>query len=344
MLQMQESDLLRPRGHDVDQEAYPDALEPGGVRLPLRYRHEPGADLDGVSLEVPLAGLNLLDLDKLEWLVPGMLAEKIEVLLRALPKRIRTRFSPMKETAEGAVEALTFGEGDLYVALAAHLARVGGVEVHPEDFDRVRVGGHLSMRVIVLDESGAEVASSREVAGLVGELREQARAAFRERVRECAGTIESTGLSVIEAEEIPRTYELPGAGGELTAWPALVDEGTTIGVRLFDSSSEAERHHREGLRRALGLMAQDALVGLVDWLLEGRQLELAFAPLGEKTLMRAQLELVVLDATFLADVDSVGGIRTQAALAGVYEAGFPELVESSRTRRGDLGAGAATTE
>jgi ATP-dependent helicase HrpA len=331
LLLMRESDLLRPPGHEVDREAFPDRLDRGPMQLPLDYRHEPGTDLDGVVIDVPLAGLNQLESTVFEWLVPGMLVEKIEVLLRLLPKRIRTRFSPIKETAEGAHESLDFGRGDLFVALAAHLTRIGGVTVRAGDFDRERIPDHLRMRIRVRDDSGAEIAVSRDPSSLVAGLRGQATHAFRARVDAVSTQLERDGLTTFPDDELPLSVEMPAAVGTLVAWPAVVDTGESLGIRLLDSEHEAVRHHHQGVRRALRVLAEAAIGGHLDWLLEERGLEIAYAPLGSSGSFRRHLERLIIDAVFLADRPSVISIRSHKALVERYERGFPEL--STRSER-----------
>ena len=328
---MREEDLLQSTGEEVDREAFPDALEQGGARLAFRYRHEPGADLDGIAIEIPLASLNQLDVAPLDWLVPGMLVEKIEVLLRGLPKRIRTRFSPIRETAEGAAEALEFAAGDLFVVLAAHLTRLGGVTVHSGDFDRERIPEHLRMRMIIRNDAGEEVASSRDIGQLKSALHAEGAGAFRSRVRSGASDLEATGLLHLPDRPLPESVELLDGVGSLTGWPTVIDEGETVGVRIADARPTAMRLHTQGVRRALCLRARDALDGHLDWLLEGRGLAVSFAPLGDGAMFRTQLELLVIDAVFIIDRGSTWSIRDHGALVTRFDAGFPDL--SSRSER-----------
>jgi len=331
LLEMTESDLMRSGRHDIDRDAFPDRLPHGSDGLRLLYHHEPGADLDGVAVEVPLAGLGQLDTAALDWLVPGLLVEKVEVLLRSLPKQVRTRFSPIRETAEGAVETLPFGRGDLLSSLSEHLTRLGGLAVARTDFDLDRVPLHLRMRVIVRDDAGEEVGAGRDAAELKRTLSEASATAFRSRLDEHASGLQCTGRRGFPDGELPVQVELPSRYGALMAHPALVDEGGTVGVRLLESRTRAIRMHALGVRRALVEPTGNALAGHLDWLLEGRELALAFAPLGDAATFRDQLDLLVVDAVFLADRPEPEGIRSQTALLARLEEGFPEL--SSRTER-----------
>ena len=331
LLVMRESDLLREGDHAIDRESFPDALGPAGSALTLRYHHEPGADPDGVSLEVPLAGLVQLDPLRLDWLVPGLLAEKIEQLIRSLPKRLRTRFSPIREVASGAAEALEFGVGDLHLVLSNHLTRLAGIDVLPGDFDRERLPDHLRMRLVLRDDEGRELASSRDLDRLRRDHAAAAGEAFARRLERHAGGLERSGLLELPEEPLPLRVELPSPYGDLPAFPALVDEGATLGIRLLPERLAAEREHARGVRRALLEAARPSLVGHLDWLLEGRDLTVAYAPLGDARGFREQLELLVIDAVFLADHPEAGTVRDRTGLERRLDAGFGEL--ASRAER-----------
>ena len=329
LLRMHEADLLRASEHSVDPSQFPDAIAIAGAHLPLQYRHEPGEHADGVSLEVSLAGLMQLDGQRLEWLVPGVLSEKILALIRSLPKRLRTRFNPAKETAEGAVDSLPFGEGDLYATLASYLSQVGIDEVSAADFDRERLPEHLRMLVIVRDEAGKEIARGRSLGPLVTALRERAEVAFRSRVDALESSLECSGLSGFPTETIPETVQLAGVCGSVCAWPALVLEGDGLGVAMFNNQDDARHAHHLGVLRALLLHAGEAFSGLLDWLLDGRGLELLYAPLGSGELLREQIERVLAEAVFLSGDRDSWSIRDSEVFDAVLEAGLPQLGEEA---------------
>ena len=171
----------------LDSEVFPDHIETSGSRWRLEYRHEPGELGDGVAINVALAALADLSADRLEWGVPGMLSERVEAMIRSLPKRLRTRFSPVRETTSALVETMTFGEGALSDVLARHLTAIGGVVVESSDFDRARLPEHLRMLMIVRDDEGQEVARGRSLETLRATLAPRVQKAFHDRSRWRAG-------------------------------------------------------------------------------------------------------------------------------------------------------------
>jgi len=170
ILYMSREDLLRPGASGLAPEDYPDLLVVDEMRLPLDYHHEPGHPDDGVTVSLPLAVLGELPLQmlsqRLEWLVPGMLREKVVALIRSLPKRQRVRFVPATEYADGAVESIPFGIGSLPARLAEHLHRLTGAAVMPADFRQEEMPLHLRMNIQILDEAGTPVAKGRDLVEL----------------------------------------------------------------------------------------------------------------------------------------------------------------------------------
>ena len=330
LLVMRESDLLREGDHAIDRESFPDALGPAGSALTLRYHHEPGADPDGVSLEVPLAGLVQLDPLRLDWLVPGLLAEKIEQLIRSLPKRLRTRFSPIREVASGAAEALEFGVGDLFEELARYLTRLGGIEVTARDFDRERLPEHLSMVILVTDGAGAELARGREPAVLLESLRREVDAAFTDEVEPLAKSLCPSGSPELPEEPLPESLLVPGVTGRLVAWVAMQHDGTGFAPTLRASRAEAMRLHHRGVTAALVGSCGVALSGHLDWLLDGRGLDLRYAGLRGPGTVREQIESLLVDACFLETIDS-WSIRSRDRFDACLDAGHGRLSESAES-------------
>ncbi|MFO8155594.1 MAG: ATP-dependent RNA helicase HrpA [Thiohalospira sp.] len=239
-------------------EAYPDALAVGPLRLPLRYRFEPGHPEDGVTVEVPVAALNQLPAERFEWLVPGLLEERITALLRALPKSLRRRFVPVPDFARAALEAIRAGddpdaapEAGLVETLSVELRRMTGVDLPADAWDESALPDHLRMRFEVRDEAGAVVDAGRDLAVLRGENAAEAAAGFGSAtasgLEEAAGCREGiTGWDFGPLEEaVTATVD----GLTLTAHPGLVDTGEAVALRLFDTPGAAEAASRAGIRR-----------------------------------------------------------------------------------------------
>ncbi|MCA9283753.1 MAG: DUF3418 domain-containing protein, partial [Phycisphaerales bacterium] len=264
LLHMRAADLLHPGAERPEATAFPDHLEVAGMRFPLAYRHEPGDPDDGVTASVPIAALTQLPADRLEWLVPGLLREKVLAMIRSLPKRLRVRFVPAPEYADGAVEALRFGEGSLPVRLAAHLARLSGTGVTASDFERSNVPEHLLLNLRLVDDTGKTVASGRDLAALQARFAPQSRAALqRAAIADSSGAAATGGAAdappvrhnIVQWDfgPLPARVELRRLGTVVPAFPALIDEGTSAGLHMMESPAAAETATRRGVRRLLSI-------------------------------------------------------------------------------------------
>ncbi|GAB4177151.1 MAG: ATP-dependent RNA helicase HrpA [Wenzhouxiangellaceae bacterium] len=307
--------LLRPDA-ELPGEAFPDWLEMGGQRLGLRYRFEPGSPDDGVTVRCPLHLLNRLDPARLEWLVPGLLEDKIRALIASLPKSKRRLFVPQAEYARAAREALRFGKGSLYRELAAELSRISGVELAETDFQSERLPPHLLFNVEVIGESGEVLATSRDLRALQATLGERARREFMDRQ---AGQWRRDGLKRLDDLVLPP--EVRTRGGD-PAWPALVDQGDCAGLRLFDARHEARHAHQLGVWRLMLLALDDKLRYLLRVHRLSTAAQIAWTRVGDvKSLIRMLVERVVFDA-----LDDAWGVRDQAALDALERRLRPELV------------------
>jgi len=244
--------LLRPDAKTSGEE-FPDRLRVGNEPFRLKYRFEPAHPADGVTVISPLHLLNRLDPQRLEWLVPGMIDDKIRALIGTLPKSKRRAFVPMADYAKAAGESMTFGHGSLYRHLANELSRIGGVEIEPGDFQSGRLPEHLRFNVRVTGEGGERLAESRDLAALQADLGERARREFMARQ---AADWQRDGLRDFDALELPERVTTRTGH---SAWPALVDQGDAAGLRLFDDESEAVEAHAHGVHRLLLLALSDKL-------------------------------------------------------------------------------------
>ena len=328
LLVMSDSDLMESAARSVDSNQFPDTLDPDGADLRLNYRHEPGLHSDGVTVEVSLPALGQLDVTRLHWMVPGLLNEKIEILIRSLPKRIRTRFTPIAQTARAASESLEFGVGDLFEVLAQYLSRIGGIEVGAGAFDRERLPEHLSMVILVTDARGVELARGREPATLLGDLRGQVDQAFTREVKPLAESLCPSGASELPDEPLPESLLVPGITGRLIAWIAMRHDSQGFTPELLSTKSEASLVHHLGITTALVQRCGPALSGHLDWLLDGRGLDLRYAGLQAPGTVREQIESLIVDACFLEATPS-WTIRSQSHLDSCLDAGMARLSESA---------------
>jgi ATP-dependent helicase HrpA len=233
--------LLRDEAALAGQEAFPESLRIGPERFRLHYHFDPASERDGVTLDCPLHLLNRLDTGRLQWLVPGLLEEKVTALIASLPKSKRRSLVPAADYARSAIESLGPPEGALLERLAAELSRMSGMDVEPADFKLDKLPGHLRFLVRVRGDGGRVLGQSRDVDALVERFSDRARREFMDRQ---AGQWQ---LDSLAPDDFPRLPEVITTRGGHKAWPALVDQGRQAGVRLFDSEAEARPAHRAGL-------------------------------------------------------------------------------------------------
>ncbi|MET7705753.1 ATP-dependent RNA helicase HrpA [Micromonospora sp. NPDC005413] len=233
----------------VDEDDYPDEWQTQGVTLPLTYRFEPGTPTDGVTVDIPLPLLNQVPAESFDWQVPGLREETVIALIRSLPKAIRRNFVPVPDYARAALAAITPGEEPLLDALTRQLRRMTGVTVPRDAWEPGKLPAHLRVTFRVLDDEDKPVAEGKDLPALQRQLRQE----VRQVVAAAAPEVARTGLHEWSIGDLPRTIEQVRAGYAVTAYPALVDEGATVGVRVFDSPAEAEAAHWAGTRRLLRL-------------------------------------------------------------------------------------------
>ena len=311
--------LLAEAGPVADGERFPNHLDLDGLQLPLTYRFAPGAEDDGVTLIVPLAAVNQVDPKRLDWLVPGLRAERMAALLKSLPKALRRNFVPVPNYVRALLEVIEPDGRSLVEAMTEHLQRVTGVWTPAEAWNPDAVPDYLRMRFQVVDADGKALAVGRDWAAIQARLRGEARTRFaalptpefeRERLRDW------------DFGELPEEVSFVRNGIQLRGYPALAAEPDgTLALRVLDSPARAEAAMRGGLRRLIGWRLGPAFKLLARDLPQFQRMTLHYLGLGTQEQLREDLLNAILDRAFLAD----GSLpRDRAA--------FDSLLESGRTR------------
>jgi len=251
LLWLTERDIA-PGTAELDAERFPDHLSAGPLVVQLRYRFEPGHEDDGVSAHVPLHVLNQLPEEPFEWLVPGLLDDKITALVRSLPKNLRVHFVPVPEAVGRALPLLERGVGSLYSQLGDALFRTGGVPVPRDAFREDQLPPHLRMNFLLLDDTDKVIARSRSLAALRGK-----HAGASEQTYAQQSQLKS-GARAWEFGELPQRQDTSRGGRAQVGYPALVDEGESVGLRVFATPAEARISHQRGCARLIRVvMARD---------------------------------------------------------------------------------------
>jgi ATP-dependent helicase HrpA len=335
ILYLTRDELMRHQAAGITTQSFPPAIRLGGVDCAATYLHEPGDAKDGLTVTVPLFVLNQVSEERCEWLVTGMLKDKIQALLKSLPQRPRSRLVPLPESAARLAEVLSapelFGTGSLTDVLLKRVRDQTGIDVKRADFKLDMLPPHLFMNLRIVDEHGRQLGMGRNLGALKAELGTQARGAFqalaglnvRAAPAPSAASGESSSSAAVASARTgePAAPALP-AGARYTAWtfgelpelmevrrgsqaligfPALVDGGDAVTIEVFDEPSVAAQRHRAGLRRLFALQLRDALKYLEKNIPDLQKMAVAYMPLGTAEELRAQIVDVALDRAFLQE-------------------------------------------
>jgi ATP-dependent helicase HrpA len=183
LLMLTREELMRHEAAGITTQAFPKHIRLGGTDCQATYLHEPGDARDGVTVTVPLFVLNQVSEDRCEWLVPGLLKDKIQALLKSLPQRPRSRFVPLPESATRLAAELSapelFGAGSLTDVLLKKARDETSLDIKRTDFKHEMLSPHLFMNLLVVDEHGRQLGMGRNLGALKGELGAKARGAFQ---------------------------------------------------------------------------------------------------------------------------------------------------------------------
>ncbi len=316
--------LVHQQAGEVTANDFPDLWHEGPLTLPLRYHFEPGHEADGVTIEVPLATLNTVGPAPFSWNVPGLRHELVTALIRSLPKPLRVNFVPAPDVARRFLEAVPPGEEPLLEALSRFLRSLTGVHVPQDAWETAKVPAHLRPTFRVLDDGGVEVAAGKDLDALKQPLRpsfDKAMAAVAEE-----SGLGATGQTTWTFGTIEASFTQTRAGHEVRGHPALVDEGSTVGLRVMASESEQEAHHRLGVRRLLLLAVPSPAAGLLEGLDNAAKLGLAASPYaGARALIE---DCVTAAAAEL--VDQAPAVRDPDAFGSLVATARRELPDRSR--------------
>lgn len=295
LLFMARENLMRHTGAGITAALFPPEIEVEGVRLGLRYRFDPGHPLDGVTVTVPLHLLNRVSPHHFDRLVPGLLRDKVNALLRALPKTLRRACVPMPETVTACLQALdrTSPDVPLGEALGSALRMLRAIEVAAATWDALDIPEHLRMRYRVVDDRGSEIAAGRDLQALRRAHGGQAQARFAPAAPQQPEPIRAWGDL-----ELPESILFERGGQMLRGYPALSDQGDHVQLVLLESADKAYATTRAGLCRLVRLTLREQVRALERAVTPGRTLALTYATFGTtaqltEDLMRASIERAV---------------------------------------------------
>ncbi|MCK5917327.1 MAG: ATP-dependent RNA helicase HrpA, partial [Cocleimonas sp.] len=246
--------LMQRDDSHVDHKQYPDTFILQGLQLPLRYHFEPGRQHDGVTVRIPLTALGQLKSAPFEYLVPGMIEEKIVQFIRNLPKQVRKQFVPAPHYAKACHEAIQPNDASFISTVAHQLHRMTGNQIEPKILKQIEFEDHLLMRFEVVDESGKVIKAGRDLEQLKGIANTKTSAHIAQQAaKQEKNSIERCNITSWDFGDLPETIIIDSMGMKIKAWTALVDEGNSVAIKLFDSAEKAAQ--QQGLLKLLMLSA-----------------------------------------------------------------------------------------
>ncbi|MFB6774152.1 ATP-dependent RNA helicase HrpA [Streptomyces sp. NPDC056337] len=248
--------LINEKAGAVTKDDYPDAWRQGPLKFRVTYQFEPGADADGVTVHVPLQVLNQVTDEGFDWQIPGLREQVVVELIRSLPKPIRRHYVPAPNYAQAFLDRSVPLQEPLTVTMARELKRMVGVPFDAEDFDWAKVPDHLRITFRIVDERRRKLAEDKDLEALKLRLRPKARKALSQAAaataeRSGGESVERSGLTDWTIGTLSRVFETRRAGQPVKAYPALVDDGDTVSVRLFDTEAEQAQAMWKGTRRLI---------------------------------------------------------------------------------------------
>lgn len=332
LLQLTRDELMRHEAAGITTAAFPKTLRLGGIDCAASYLHEPGDPKDGVTVTVPLYALNQVNEERCEWLVPGMLKDKVLALVKSLHQRPRSRLVPLPDYAGEFCEMTPFAQGSLVDALLKAVRERTQLAVQRNDFKLEQVPPHLFMNFRVVDEHGRQLGTGRNLASLKAELGGQARSAFQAlaalrpgvpKAPQAVQVVAARGQDKVmpvaqrspspppaQAEdrytdwsfgELPELMEVKRGSQTLVGFPALIDRGDHVVIEVFDEPEMAVGKHRAGLRRLVALQIKDALKYLEKNIPDLQKMAVFYMPLGTAEELRQQIVDLALDRAFLGE-------------------------------------------
>jgi ATP-dependent helicase HrpA len=323
LLYLKKDDLMRHEAAGITTDQFPPQLKIDNVSFALSYNFSPGKNDDGITLTVPLTLINQVVAARCEWLIPGILAEKVAQLIKTLPQKLRRNLVPVPEFSAAFCREVPPANMPLLLTLARYIREQKQLDVPLDAFRLEQLPPHLLMNFRVVDEHGRQLGMSRNFSQLHGELaprfapslalpqreRGQSGAAHGVSPSPSGGGIREGGGG--EAEEqrytswsfgnFVETCEVKRAGQSVTLFNALVDEEDAVVLRAFDSRDAAQAAHRGGLRRLFMLLLKEQVKYLEKNLPDAQRLGMLFMPFGTQQELQQQILAITFERCCLSE-------------------------------------------
>ena len=288
-------DLMKKSASHVSDGAFPDFISINNIKFPLEYHFDPSHHCDGVTLVTPVAGLASLNTPLCDWLVPGLLLEKMTELIRSLPKQLRKNFVPAPNFAEACFDALEENNVSLTSAMSAHLKKITGTDVPYDAWQEDKLPDYLFFNYRVISSAGKTLNQGRDISALQGKL-----SGFTDTSKPVKQemSIEQDDVNCSVLDSLPESIEINNNGIMIKAYPVLVSAGKKVNIRVIHSLSQAKEKHHDGMRllfmNALSQQIKHAKTSL------GKQQNLCakYLSIGNCDQLKSQILFRIVDSLF----------------------------------------------
>ncbi len=301
LLYLKKDDLMRHEAAGITTDQFPPNLKIDNVSFALSYNFSPGKNDDGITLTVPLELINQVSAARCEWLIPGILAEKVTQLIKTLQQRLRRHLVPVPEFAASFCSAVHASNTPLLHALARYIREQKQLDVPLDAFRLEQLPPHLLMNFRIVDEHGRQLGMSRNFASLHAELapRVSPVVARTDTTSEKGEAVSEQHYTSWSFGDFAETRMVKRAGQDVTLFNALVDEGDAVVLHAFDTRDAAQAAHRGGLRRLFMLLLKEQVKYLEKNLPDAQRLGMLFMmPNAPFSGTQQELQQQILAMTF----------------------------------------------
>ena len=298
-LLMKEEDLLEREPDSAELELYPDSVSLSGWKLACKYAFTPGKPEDGITLKIPVQAARAASVPSLDWAVPGLLREKIDALLRSLPKEYRKKLMPLANSVDSALREMP-RSGRLTAALSRFVRERLGVDVPADVWNSVTLEERLKLRFSIVDGGGRELAAGRDIALLERNFPDHEGEEIIARAR---ATWEKTRITSWDFGDIPESVAVDGRkGAPVILYPALESAGESVSLCLFKNLQEAGRSHKIGVLALFCIHFQGDLKILRKSLAPSGELKLHAAAFGGAKALENAFYEKTIHTLFAVDI------------------------------------------
>ncbi|MCK4833399.1 MAG: ATP-dependent RNA helicase HrpA, partial [Gammaproteobacteria bacterium] len=339
-LLLSSEDLMRDEATLVSDDLFPDSLEMNGSRFPIEYHFDPRKHCDGITLITPAAGLTAVNPQRCEWLIPGLLQDKIVALIKSLPKQLRKNFVPAPNFAEACVQALEpldiTLETALNTAVANHLKKMTGVHVPYDAWDEKKIDQHLLMNFRVIDENGKVVEEGRDLQAIknklsasveeANEVEQDTESGFGTGAERGSGTpYDQDNVGPDSLDVMDESVDMNLQGITIKAYPALVRDGRQVNIRALDSKKKAESETHQALTQLFVNALPEQIKNLKSSIPDIQNMCLKYTDFGRCEDLKQNIINKTIDDIFLHEP-----VKTGAEFAERLEKGRSELHDKTK--------------